>query len=172
MNRPIRNFAGDQGGASAIEFALILPVLFVLHIGTAEAMAAYEAQRNVAHMAAAIADLTAQSRTVTDAELNDILAASTSIIHPFPNVAIQRRISSFSANSSGSVSRDWSYSQTYTTPGNATAPTGYLLPNESIIVTDVIYDYQPTFGLFLPGSIRFTRHAYVRPRLSSKVDKL
>ena len=28
-------------------------------------------------------------------------------------------------------------------------PAGYLLAGESAIVTDVIYDYRPTFGLFL-----------------------
>jgi hypothetical protein len=51
-------------------------------------------------------------------------------------------------------------------------PSGYLSANESVIVTDVVYDYRPTFGLFMPETIRFTRHAYVRPRLSVKVEKI
>ena len=29
-----------------------------------------------------------------------------------------------------------------------------------------------TFGLFLPETIRFTRHAYSRPRLTQKVEKV
>jgi hypothetical protein len=51
-------------------------------------------------------------------------------------------------------------------------PSGYLQANESTIVTDVIYDYHPTFGLFLPDTVRFVRHAYVRPRLSPKVERV
>jgi hypothetical protein len=41
-----------------------------------------------------------------------------------------------------------------------------------VIVTDVIYDYRPTFGLFLPDTIRFSRKAYSRPRLSARVEKV
>lgn len=167
----LKRAAADEEGASAIEFALIFPVLFVLHVAAAEAMEVYKAQRNVAHIAAAMADITAQNRTVTTAELDDILAASTAMIHPYPNVDLQQRVSSLSASPAGSVSIDWSVKKTYNLTAPPSVPSGYLSGGESVIVTDVVYDYRPTFGLFLPDSIRFTRHAYVRPRLSTKVDK-
>jgi Flp pilus assembly protein TadG len=172
MTRFLRRAAADQRGASAVEFALIFPVIFVLHIAAAEALQAFKAHRNVAHMAAAIADITSQSRSVTTAELNDILAASASMMHPFPNVRLQQRVSSMSANASGAVSTDWSVRKDFTNAGAATIPAGYLRANESVIVTDVIYDYEPAFGLLLPDTIRMTRHAYVRPRLSAKVEKV
>ena len=167
----LRRGAADQGGAAAIEFALIFPVLFVLHVSAAEALEAYQAQRNVAHIAAAMADVMAQSRSVTAADVDDVMTASTAMIYPFPNVSVQQRVSSLSANASGAVATDWTVKKGYTLPGNPSTPSGYLAANESVIVTDVVYDYRPTFGLFLPATIRFTRHAYVRPRLSSKVDK-
>lgn len=119
-----------------------------------------------------MADITAQNRSVTAAELDDILVASVSMIHPFPNVDVQQRVSSLSANGSGAVSTDWTVNKSYSVAGGPSVPSGYLSANESVIVTDVIYDYKPTFGLFLPATIRFTRHAYVRPRLSVKVDKI
>lgn len=168
----LRRSASDQRGAAALEFALVFPVLFVLNIVAVEALGAYQAQRNVAHIASAMADITAQNRSVTAAELDDILAASVSMIHPFPNVDVQQRVSSLSANGSGSVSTDWTVKKSYSVSGGPSVPPGYLSANESVIVTDVVYDYKPTFGLFLPATIRFTRHAYVRPRLSVKVDKL
>lgn len=164
--------ASDQRGAAALEFALIFPILFVLHIAAVEALGVYQAQRNVAHIASAMADITAQNRSVTTAELDDILAASVSMIHPFPNVDVQQRVSSLSANGSGAVSTDWTINKSYSVSGGPSVPSGYLSANESVIVTDVVYDYKPTFGLFLPATIRFTRHAYVRPRLSVKVDKI
>lgn len=160
----------DHKGASAVEFALIFPVLFVMYVAAAEALQAYQAQRNVAHIAATMADITAQNRSVTTEELNDILAASVSMMHPFPNVRLQQRVSSLSRSGSGSVTTDWTAKKEYTNPGGPSVPTGYLAPNESVIVTDVIYDYEPTFGIFLPDTIRMVRHAYVRPRLSAKVE--
>ncbi|WP_293901131.1 TadE/TadG family type IV pilus assembly protein [Phenylobacterium sp.] len=167
----LRRAAADRGGVAAIEFALILPVLFVLNVSAAEALQAYQAQRNVAHIASAMADITAQSRTVTSADLDDTLTASVAMIHPFPNVNLQQRVSSLSADASGAVSIDWSVKKLYTEAGNPSVPAGYLAAGESAIVTDVIYDYKPTFGMFLPANIRFIRHAYVRPRLSTKVEK-
>ncbi|MFN9925592.1 MAG: TadE/TadG family type IV pilus assembly protein [Phenylobacterium sp.] len=172
MRRFARRFAGEARGAAAIEFALIFPVLFALNIAAAEALMVYQAQRNVAHIAATMADITAQSRTVTDQELTDILGASTVMIHPFPTASLQQRVSSLSANSAGAVSTDWTAKRDFTQAGNPSVPSGYLLANESVIVTDVIYDYRPTFGLFLPDSIRFSRKAYSRPRLSAKVEKV
>lgn len=171
MIRTLRRGAANQDGAAAIEFALILPVLFILHMGAAEALEAYEAQRNVAHIASAMADIVAQSRSVSSADLDDVMTASTTMIFPFPNVNVQQRVSSLSANASGTVSTDWTVKKAYTGTDTPSVPSGYLGANESVIVTDVIYDYKPTFGMFVPKTIRFTRHAYMRPRLSQKVEK-
>ena len=168
----LRRLRADHSGASAIEFALILPILFILHVGAAEALQAYVAQRNVAHIASAMADITARNRSVSTADMNDILSASVSIMYPLPAGTLQQRVSSLSSNSSGSVSRDWTINKSYAGVSNPSVPDGYLAANESVIVTDVIYDYKPMFGLFLPETIRFTRHAYVRPRLSAKVEKV
>lgn len=168
----LRRLSADEKGASAIEFAIVFPLLFLLHIAAAEALQAYVAQRNVAHIATAMADITARNRTVSTADLNDVLGASVAMIYPFPGKGLQQRVSSISADSSGSVKTDWTSKKDYTKADGPSVPTGYLKANESVIVTDVIYDYEPTFGFFMPDTIRMTRHAYVRPRLSAKVEKV
>ena len=171
MTRFLRRAARDRKGAAAIEFALIFPVIFVLNVAAGEGLQAFVAQRQVAHIAATMADITAQSRSVTADELSDILSASTAMIHPFPAQSLQQRISSMSADDTGSVSNDWTQSRDWSGTGGPSIPNGYLASKESVIVADVVYDYHPTFGLFLPDTIRFTRHAYVRPRLSAKVER-
>lgn len=168
----LRRAVTDRQGVSAVEFALIFPIIFVLHLAAAEALQVYQAQRNVAHIAAVMGDITAQNRAVTQEELEDVFAASTSILHPFPLDSLQQRISSLSADSSGSVDTDWSVSKNFDGDGGPSVPVGYLTAGESVIVTDVIYEYRPTLGFFLPDSIRMTRHAYTRPRLVLKIDKL
>jgi len=172
MTMFLRRLAADRSGVSAIEFALILPILFLMHMGAAEGFQAYVAQRNIAHLSATMADITARSRTISTAELNDVLGASAAMMHPLPNVRLQQRISSLSADASGTVSTDWSVKKNFQSSTGPSVPSGYLKPNESVIVTDVVYDYQPTFGFFLPASITMTRHAYSRPRLSAKVEKV
>lgn len=171
MIRTLRQVAADRKGAAAIEFALIFPMIFVLNIAAAEALQVYQAQRAVAHIAATMADITAQSRTVNDADLTDILSASTVMIHPFPKESLQQRVSSLVAGGAGAITVDWTAKRDYSGTDTPTVPSGYLAANESVIVTDVIYDYKPSFGLFLPETIRFTRHAYARPRLATKVEK-
>lgn len=172
MRRFLARAAADRSGAAAVEFALILPILVVLNLGAIEALQLYQAQRNVAHIAAVISDITAQGRTITETELQDVMNAGPAIIYPFPNTSLQQRVSSLSANSSGSVSQDWTSKRNYTASGAASVPAGYLGANESVIVSDVIYAYRPTFRFFLPAEIRFVRHAYARPRLTTKVEKV
>lgn len=172
MTKFLRRLAVDRSGVSAIEFALILPILFLMHMGAAEGFQAYVAQRNIAHLSATMADITARNRTISTAELNDVMGASAAMMHPLPNVRLQQRISSLSADSGGTVSTDWTVKKDFQSSEGPSVPSGYLKPNESVIVTDVVYDYQPTLGFFLPESIRMTRHAYSRPRLSSKVEKV
>ena len=172
MIRFLRRVADDRQGVAAMEFALIFPLIFLLNMGAVEALQVYQAQRNVSHIAATVADITAQGRTVTDSELRDILSAGISMMHPFPNAGLQQRLSSFSASSNGTVSRDWTYARDYKASGDAAVPSGYLGANESVIVSDVIYDYEPAFGFFLPDKIRMTRHAYARPRLTLRVEKV
>jgi Flp pilus assembly protein TadG len=162
----------DNRGVAAVEFGLMLPLLVMLTLGMSEFTQAYQAQKRLAHVAAATADITAQTRAVTVAETDDIMNAATSLIYPFGTVSLGQRISSLSSNSSGTITVDWSVKKNYNLTGTPTVPAGYLLANESLIVTDVVYDYRPTFGLYLPTTIRFIRHAYVRPRLSTTVQLL
>ncbi|WP_293347275.1 TadE/TadG family type IV pilus assembly protein [Phenylobacterium sp.] len=167
----LRRLGADRSGASAIEFALIFPILFMIHIGAAEALQAFVAQRKVSHIAATMADITARNRVVTTADMNDILGASVAMMYPFPTTRLQQRVSSMSADNNGSVKTDWSSSKDYKDLNSPAMPSGYLRPNESVILTEVIYNYEPTFGIFLSDDIRMSRHAYVRPRLSAKVEK-
>lgn len=172
MIRLLRQFRDDRRGVAAIEFALIFPMVFVLNIAAAETLQVYRVQRAIAHIAATMSDVTAQGRTVSDTELQDILSSSIVMIYPFPTDSLQQRVSSLVADGSGTVKVDWTAKKNYAGTESPSVPPGYLGANESVIVTDVIYDYRPTFGLFLPESIKFTRKAYARPRLAVKVEKV
>ena len=154
-----------------MEFALLAPFLFVLHLAAGELVQVFQVQRRIAHMASAMADITSQSRALTDAEIADILQAGRVMILPFPETSLGQRISSISANAAGVVTTDWTLNSSYPAGSPPSVPAGFLRANESVIVADVVYDYRPAFGLYLPTTLRFERHAYLRPRLADKVTR-
>ncbi len=59
----IRGFSRDTRGVAAVEFALILPLLLLLYIGSVEATLLYTTDRGVATIASTVADLVARSKT-------------------------------------------------------------------------------------------------------------
>ena len=64
----------DRRGISAVEFALIAPVMIVFYFGLAEFCQGYMSQKRLSHTASAVADLVAQSESVTTDNLDDIFA--------------------------------------------------------------------------------------------------
>jgi Flp pilus assembly protein TadG len=171
MRRLARGWRRCERGAAAVEFALIAPVLVLFHLGAVEMVQAWEAKRRVAHVAAALADLTAQNRSVSPADLTDIMKAGALLMSPFPASRLGERISSFYLDTNGTVQKDWSVqSDTWTASGDPSVPKDYLQAGESVIVADVTFSYKPMFGLVLPAST-MQKHAYLRPRLSTMVIK-
>lgn len=171
MRRLARIWARCERGAAAIEFALMAPLLIFFHLGSVEVIQSWEAHRRVAHVAAALADLTTQKVTVSQADMTDILAAGALLITPFSTNQLGERVSSFTADGNGVVKLDWSQSQNWTASGGPTAPAGYLAANESVVVADVTYSFKALFGIALPTAFTMQKHAYLRPRLSSSVAK-
>lgn len=171
MRRLGKIWARCERGAAAIEFALVAPLLIFFHLGAVEVIQSWEAHRRVAHVAAALADLTTQKITVSQADMTDILAAGALLITPFSTNQLGERITSFTADANGVPQQDWSVTQNWTASGNPTVPTGYLAANESVVVADVTYSFKSMFGLALPNALTMQKHAYLRPRLSPQVSK-
>ena len=76
----LSRLAGDRRGVSAVEFALIAPLMIAFYFGLAEFCQGYMSQKRLAHSASAIADLVAQTDVVTKDETDDILAIGATIM--------------------------------------------------------------------------------------------
>jgi Flp pilus assembly protein TadG len=164
------SLAHDEAGVAAIEFALALPLLVALLFGAVEFVQLFSAARRVDHAAAAMADIVSQGPTITDAQLTDVMTVAPTLVAPLPTATVGEQISSFTADATGKVTQDWTTSNNYS--GTAPAvPTGYLAASESVIVADVTYQFNSPLRFFIPGTITFQQHAYVRPRLSGQVAK-
>ena len=69
----LRSFGRDRRGASAIEFALIAPLMLGLYIGCVEISDGVAADRKVTLTAGALANLTAQVTTISTVDMDNIL---------------------------------------------------------------------------------------------------
>jgi Flp pilus assembly protein TadG len=171
MRSGVLRFLRDARGAAALEFGLILPFLFVMHLTIVEIVQAWQVRTRIAHVASSLADVTSQSRSVTDSDLTDILLAGDAMIRPYPAPPLGERVTSLASDQNGVVRIDWTASRNFPSSPPASVPAGFLKPNESILVADVTYDYQPMLHFFLPASFRLKHTSYVRPRVSAKVER-
>jgi Flp pilus assembly protein TadG len=167
----------DRRGVGAVEFAMIVPILVLLYVGIVEVGNALTIYRRTSTVSATAADLTAQTKTVSTGELNDIISASSSIIAPYSPDPLRLVISSVVADQNNNGKVAWSYANKGATRAvNSTynVPSGLTEAGSSVIVAELTYDFKPLLGLsgiFSPGEFQMKRTFYARPRKSLTVKK-
>ena len=167
----------DRRGVSAVEFALILPTMIVLYLGIAETGNAITVYRRMSTIASTAADLTAQTKTVSTADLNDIVSASSAILSPYPTSPLKIVLSSVVADANNNGKVAWSYSNKGSGRAANSAypvPAGLTEPSSSVIVAEITYAFTPLVDLksfYSPGSFNMKRTFYSRPRRSLTVAK-
>jgi len=168
----IAKFRRDRRGVSALEFALVAPIMIAFYFGMSEFAQAFMAQKRTGHVASSIADLVAQDESVTAAEFDDIFAAGSTLMLPYSTSGMRQRLSSVTVDSSGTARVDWSRASNWTPLGTGSAvtlPDGLVANGESLIVSEVEFPYQSPIEAFLPGQTLFNRSYYLRPRLVDRV---
>ncbi|WP_269515390.1 TadE/TadG family type IV pilus assembly protein [Brevundimonas subvibrioides] len=168
----IGRFWHDQRGVSAVEFALIAPVMITLYFGSAEFCQGYMAQRRMDHATSQVADITSQGGVITRDELDDTFALAHLIMSPFPTAPLKMRVSGVTRNSNGVAKVDWSRGSGMGARGTGavvTVPAGMIANGESVILSEATYDYASPLGYLLPDAVRFRRTFYLRPRLVDTV---
>lgn len=169
----LRRLCGNRDGVSAVEFALIAPVMVLFYLGMVEISLALSVDRKVTNAASALADLVAQDDVITDGEMVDILNAGAAIIAPFSADDFSVRISSVSMNLTGDVAVDWSDSRGMLARAEGSEPTlpaGVLNPGRSIIWVEVAYAYNAPFRE-VTGDFNIEEEFFLRPRQSLVVSR-
>lgn len=169
-----RRFMRNSDGLSAVEFALIVPIMIMLYVGAVEFSHALTIDRRVTTVASATADLVAQAETITDAQIEDVFEAASSILSPYSTSPLSIVVTSVVADDDNKTTVDWSAARNATPHAENAAfplPEGLTQPFSSVIVAEVRYDYQPTVGEYITGGITLTETFYLRPRRSLTVVK-
>ncbi len=165
-------FLRDCDGVSAVEFALILPLMIALYIGAVEFSQALNVDRRVTSVTSTVADLVAQADDVTCDEVNDIFTAASAIMAPYSATPIEIVVTSVEADKDNKTTVGWSKALNGTAKAkdsDYTLPEGLTQAYSSIIVSEVKYTYTPTIGQYFVGGITLADTFYLRPRKSLTV---
>jgi Flp pilus assembly protein TadG len=177
MPRTIGRFVFDRQGVSAVEFALILPVMLTIYMGGIEVGIVLDVDRKVSHAASAMGDLLTQTDTVDSDELNTIFNASSAILSPWDSSLLKIVVASVYIDADGDATVQWSQSRNATSLAQGTSvtlPASFAntsaFEESYLILSEVSYNYSPSIGYTLTGDIGLQETFYLKPRLSEMVE--
>lgn len=174
IGRRLRGLIGDQRGVSAVEFAMVLPLMMTLYLGAVEVSQGIGADRKVTITARTICDLVSQVASISNADMTNALNAAASVMAPFPSANVKVIVSSVKIDASGNATIDWSdaLNNTARTKGSTvTLPTALKINSTYLIWSEVQYTYKPVVGYVVTGTMTLKDQIYMRPRLSDSVAR-
>lgn len=172
----IRQFAKAQEGLAYLEFAITLPFLLALLMGSIEVTRYIIIAQKLEKTSVTVADLVAQSQEVSNTSLNQLILAAGQVMQPYSFAAnAYVIISSVKKNGTSPPVVMWQYrgGGTWTRPSavgstglTATMPGGFTMEDkENVIVTEVFYNYAPLMvGSVLSGNSMY-KYSIFKPRL-------
>lgn len=173
----------DERGIAAIEFAMIAPIIVLLLVGSVELSQAITIDRRVTQIASSTADLVAREKTITTAQLNNIMVIARALMQPYDPNLLRITLTSVGANVNNASNTKvcWSYiyqggAYTYVEGAPFTVPVGVIDKGGSVMVSEVHYYYTPLiFSHYITTALTTSATAlqdkfYLKPRVSSMIQ--
>lgn len=177
MRNLLRTLWRDRSGVSALEFALVAPVLALFTIGTVEFGRLILVTQKLQNGAFILSDLASRDRTLSEDQLANIFLATNTLMQPFAfetnGAAI---VTSVVAGPSNNAVIAWQRRNGAGVSAQSRVGLEGSAPNlpaaidlkegDTLIVTEMFYDYEPVFGL-TAGAQTIHKIAYYKPRLGT-----
>lgn len=172
----LKSFGLAERGVAVVEFALILPIMLLVYLGSVEAGALISTDRKVQAVAGAIGDLVARAdKSLTTAQMQDYFRAASGIMTPYSPDPVLQMVTVIAVDDSGGTKVLWSrqfQNQTYSTHTAHAVNASYPLPKEmiaiskgrTVIAAEASYAYVPLFGLIFNQPINLSRSSFYQPR--------
>jgi Flp pilus assembly protein TadG len=170
MRRHAFELRGNNNGVAAVEFAMIIPLMAMLLVGTNEFSAGVAIDRKVTILARTLSDLTSQNTSVDDTKLTNFFKAGTAILTPYSSAEVEGTISQLWINPSTLKARvQWSKGAHPRSPGDIVEiPDALKIGDTYLIYSEVKYKYVPSVAWFINkvNGITLSDISFTRPRQS------
>jgi Flp pilus assembly protein TadG len=163
----------DQRAVSAVEVAMLLPLMLILYLGAVEISQAVGIDRKVTLTSRTVADLASQVSSIAGSDMSNILNASSAVIAPYDATKLKVTVSEVTIDNNGNATIAWSCTLggTARAVGSAvTLPTALDVANTSLIWGEAAYTYTPAVSYVVTGTLNLADQIYMRPRISSSVS--
>ncbi|HZQ12868.1 MAG TPA: TadE/TadG family type IV pilus assembly protein [Pseudolabrys sp.] len=168
LRRVLGRFGGDRRGVSAVEFALLAPLMITLYVGCAEISDGVAADRKVSLTAAALANLAAQVTTISSTDMTNILDASSAIIAPYSTSQLSITLSCINIDANRNATVKWSVTRGGTArSGSITVPSALAVASTQLLLGEATYQYRPTVGYTVTGTLNLSDRMYMSPRITA-----
>lgn len=177
----VRRFRSAESGVAAVEFALVLPIMLALYIGSVEASAVISMDRKLQSATGALGDLVARSDTTISAgTLADYFKAAGGIMTPHDPDKLKQVVTQVEVRADGTTRVVWShqYEDGDVSVGTKyVAESSYTLPpamtniarGKFVIVAEATYDYPPLYGLTFQQTVNLHRQNFFMPRFGGTI---
>ena len=174
LRKHVAGLSRDTRGVSAVEFAILAPLMVGLYLSGVEISEGISIDRKVTLTAGAMANLASQSSTISNADMTNILNASASVLAPYSTSKLKIVVTCLDIDANGAAKVKWSdtYQGTARSVGSTvTIPSALAVPNTSLVLSEVTYSYQPTVGHTITGTLTLSDKMYLSPRQSATITR-
>jgi len=183
-----RRFLRDKRGVAALEFALIVPLMLTMYLGTIEISTAIAVNRKVSRVASTIADLVTQQDEVNKDKLDNILEIGEAVLFPYDSRKPDIWITAINVDSSypegGKVAWSRRYDKGSFQEGlgddeDTYVPTDLRIDGTFLVRVDAKLDYAPVVNWLIGetigtvkngvGVLEMSERYFLRPRLGEAI---
>jgi Flp pilus assembly protein TadG len=179
--RLARDLLCSRDGASAVEFALVVPIMLAVYVGTIEASTLISMDRKVQSVSGAVGDLVARAdESLTANQMRDYFRAASGIMLPYQPEPVLQVVTAIAVDAAGDTEVLWTRQFTNgvysaTTPHNVGDE--FPLPQEmidismgrTVIAAEASYTYTPLYGIVF-SDIDLYRSSYFLPRFGGSIS--
>jgi Flp pilus assembly protein TadG len=173
LSHQLARLRRDQAGVSAVEFAMLLPLMLTLYLGAVEISQGVAIDRKVTLTSRTVADLASQVATLDSPGMSNVINASSQVIMPYDSSRLKVTLSevTIDANSNATITWSCSFQGTPRSIGSTvTLPAALAVANTSLVWGEASYNYKPVIGYVVTGTLNLKDQIYMRPRTSNSVN--
>ena len=166
----LKRFGRNRDGVSAVEFALLAPMMIGLYLGGVDISEGISVDRKVTLAAGAVANLAAQASTLTVADMTNVLDATTTIMAPYSASPLKIKVSCINIDANKNAVVKWGAARNDTARANGSSislPSALAVANTQLVYGEISYTYTPTVGYVITGSLNLSDEMYMAPRISA-----